>query len=1725
MKSQQKIATISQKVLIAFLSLIILFGCKKKEEEEEEKNPAPFISQVSSTTEDGSYKIGDDITITIRFSESVNVTGTPQLMLETGTTDQTIDYTGGSGSNTLTFAYTVQEGDLNSDLDYTTTDALKLNGGTIKDSEGASASLTLPEPSTTNSLASSKALVIDGVVPTVSSVSSTTTDGTYKIGDSLTFTAVFSENVTVTGTPKLQLETGSTDQYASYTNGSGTTTLSFNYTVQSGDTASDLDYSNSSALELNSGTIKDTAGNDTNLTLSSPGASNSIGFGNNLVIDGIAPTVASVSSETNDGTYKQGDTISITVTFDDNVTVTGGTPRLKLETGSTDQYATYTSGSGTTTHTYTYTIQPGNSASDLDYTDTTALENNSASLTDAAGNNAILTLVTPGSNHSLGNSANLVVDGVAPTVESISSSTNDGRYKIGDTITVTTTFNEAVTVGTTGGTPRVLLETGTTDQYATYVSGSGTNTLSFSYTIQSGDTATDLDYGGIDSFELNGGTIVDSANNGAILTLPTPGTTNSLSANKALIVDGLAPSTSSNAVTAINSDGTYKIGDTITITVTFDESVTVDTAAGTPTLTLETGSIDRVATYSSGSGSDTLTFFYTVQSGDSVSDLDYSAADALTLNNGTIQDEAGNNAKLTLPAPGTSGSLGHNKNLVIDGITPTVASVSSSTNDGTYIIGNSVSITVTFSEAVIVDTTNGLPRIQLETGSTDQYATYGSGSGSTTLTFDYTVQSGDDASDLDYVSTSALEFNNGSIKDSAGNSATLTLATPSASNSLASNKALVIDGVTPTISSVSSSTSDGTYTESSTITVLVTFSEAVTVNTTNGTPQIKLETGATDRYAIYSGGSGTDTLTFNYTVQSGDNASDLDYHNTSALELNNGTIKDGNGNNTSLTLATPGETNSLAANKALVIDGISPAITAVSSGNSDGSYKVGDTLTITVTFDDNVAVTGTPRIQLETGSTDQYATYTAGSETTTLSFKYTVQNGDTASDLDYTGTTALELNSGSIKDSNGNSATLTLAKPGETSSLGNNKAIVIDGVAPGVSTNAVNSTTADGTYILGDTISISITFSEDVTVDTTGGTPTLKLETGSTDRTAGYVSGSGSSTLLFSYTVQSGDATTDLDYSATNALTLNGGTIQDTVGNEATLTLPLPGTAGSLGANKALVIDGTVPTVTGVSSSTADGSYKSGETIAITVAFSESVTVDTTNGTPRIQLETGTADQYATYVDGSGGTTLTFNYAIQSGDTANDLDYVNTGSLELNNGTIKDSAGNNATLTLASPGAANSLGANKGLVVDGVLPAVSTVSSSNNDGNYGTGSTIAIIITFSEVVTVDTTGGTPRIQLETGTNSRYATYSDGSGNTTLTFNYTVQTGDIASDLDYTTTTSLELNGGTIKDSAGNSATLTLPSPGATNSLGANKAIVVDGNDSTAPTPGNSGTITLSSVSSTGLTLNWSAATDSVTAQANLQYAVYYDSTADNLNTVAAAEGRTQAMDYTANTTQKAITGMSAEETRYFVVIVKDEAGNKALYTAKSGTTNTPKLFLFQLATSGSSGVHNGNWGNTSAEARSNVDASCDAKFNAYSNISDQLKGDGTLEIHGFIGFQSGDAISDFPTKYSMPTDLPVYTAPDTGNGIQMATDWSDWSDGTSVSLYSGGLLNYGGVSSVWWGHASDAAGTLSSTTCNGGTSADGGVTGHILQNGNWYSQQGALACNLAINTLCIAYRR
>src|SRR5581483_6338435 len=213
-------------------------------------------------------------------------------------------------------------------------------------------------------------------------------------------------------------------------------------------------------------------------------------------------------------------------------------------------------------------------------------------------------------------------------------------------------------------------------------------------------------------------------------------------------------------------------------------------AGGTPTLALNTAPA-RSATYSSGSGGTTLSFAYTIQPGDSAARLDAAAANA---------------AATSVPTgSGTSGALANAKNLVVDTTAPTVANVTSSPATWSYRAGQTVPISVSFSEPVSV---SGTPTLALSGGAT---ATYASGSGGSTLTFDYVVGAGDNASPLAYTGTSALALAGGAIVDAAGNPAVLTLAAPGSAGSLDANTTITIDTLAPTVTGVTSTTPNGAY--------------------------------------------------------------------------------------------------------------------------------------------------------------------------------------------------------------------------------------------------------------------------------------------------------------------------------------------------------------------------------------------------------------------------------------------------------------------------------------------------------------------------------------------------------------------------------------------------------------------------------------------------------------------------------------------------------------------------------------------------------------------------------------------------------------------------------------------------------------------------------------------------------------------------------------------------
>ena len=98
------------------------------------------------------------------------------------------------------------------------------------------------------------------------------TTGSAVAAINIPFTINLSENVTVTGTPRIAVDVGGNTRYATYTSGTGTNALIFTLSPTIGDV--DLDgVTVSSPIDLNGGTIKDNAGNDVALTFTPPNTS------------------------------------------------------------------------------------------------------------------------------------------------------------------------------------------------------------------------------------------------------------------------------------------------------------------------------------------------------------------------------------------------------------------------------------------------------------------------------------------------------------------------------------------------------------------------------------------------------------------------------------------------------------------------------------------------------------------------------------------------------------------------------------------------------------------------------------------------------------------------------------------------------------------------------------------------------------------------------------------------------------------------------------------------------------------------------------------------------------------------------------------------------------------------------------------------------------------------------------------------------------------------------------------------------------------------------------------------------------------------------------------------------------------------------------------------------------------------------------------------------------
>ena len=595
----------------------------------------------------------------------------------------------------------------------------------------------------------------------------------------------------------------------------------------------------------------------------------------------------------------------------------------------------------------------------------------------------------------------------------------------------------------------------------------------------------------------------------------------------------------------------------------------------------------------------------------------------------------------------------------------TVTAVSSPSATGYYnaTTKRAIVITVTFSSAVQV---TGTPKLALNSSS-GALASYFSGTGTTTLTFHYVVEAGDNSARLDYTNTTALSLNGGTIMDSPldQNNAILTLpANGNAATDPLFGKNIVVDTTPPTVTIGNPSTM---ITAAGPVNFTVTYGSAYFSTSTLTAANIALNTTGTANGTVAVTGTGTSTCTVTIGNITG--------NGTLSISIAASTASDLAGN--LAPAAGPSST--------FTVDNTIPTVTAVSSTTPAGTYPAGTVIPITVTFSSPVIVTATPTLTLNTTPTNAVVNYTSGSGTNALLFNYTVAPGQTSSILDYTNTTALALNGGTIMDAAAvNNATLTL--PATRSDGLFNQDIVI-ATSPTVTTNTANllintattltiAGTNFSTTAANDTVAFSGPGSASIAGSVTAATTTSLTYTITTDPSSlgeldavVTVSGVGSSsspiqvaTSVALPTVTANRAnwlnnSTTLTISGTNFSPIAGNNIvafsgpgsTGIVGSVTTATTTLltytittdPSSLGELDAvvtvsgvgNSGLPIQvATVissgPTITAVSPTTPPGTYAAGATIPITLTFSEPVTV---TGTPTLALNTtpGAVASYA----------------------------------------------------------------------------------------------------------------------------------------------------------------------------------------------------------------------------------------------------------------------------------------------------------------------------------------------------------------------------------------------------------------------------------------------------------------------------------------------------------------
>ena len=692
---------------------------------------ATAVAVASDAGDDATYAAGDAVRVAVTFDEAVEVDtaqGTPRLKLDLGGDDgagaRWAVYEDGSGTDTLTFAWTAATPDEAAAGVAVLADTLELDGGTIR-SAATQTDAALGHPG----LDPDPAHKVDAVAPEL-------VRGEI---DSATMTLWFSEALDpdfAGGRFLMGIRTSETASLGCHATGGvsidgATATIGLGGNcppAQAGLTeGNDVTYFRHA--EGHDGSLRDLAGN----LLATEGDA-----GNGLYVDielenvtgkTAAVTGAEVVTDAGaDGAYTEGETVEAAVTFDAPVTVgtADGTPTLALIANGGIRRAAYVSGSGTGRLAFAYRVVEADGPVRAPVrVAASGLRLNGGSIASAAGKPASLGF------------------GEAPGVTAVSVGTQDGgRWEAGDTVEAVLTFAEPVTIE---GAPSVGLVLEGAIRRAVYAAGSGTDALAFRYTLGEGDGPWARAALAGNSLRLDGGSIA-SAGGGLAAALGHGGTGASGETADPPAVTGVT------VVSDAGSDATYGLGERIRVRVAFGEAVAV---TGSPGIAIDMDPAEwgeKRAVYESGSGTDALIFVHEVVEPNLSTRGIAVLADTLILHGGATIRSAATQTDAAIGHGGLDHDPAHKVDWRLAPATEAPSSsgppsvtgvevVSDAGSDSTYLLGDTIRVRLAFSEAVKV---TGTPKLSIDMDPADwgtKRAAYegATGTAALALSFAWTV--------------------------------------------------------------------------------------------------------------------------------------------------------------------------------------------------------------------------------------------------------------------------------------------------------------------------------------------------------------------------------------------------------------------------------------------------------------------------------------------------------------------------------------------------------------------------------------------------------------------------------------------------------------------------------------------------------------------------------------------------------------------------------------------------------------------------------------------------------------------------------------------------------------------------------------------------------------------------------------------------------------------------